>query len=178
MLKFSIKYSVWLSLLCLFIIFEAYSPLYFLNAWQTQLTLYFTQIWIEGFHIPVQMLGNSLNFNHGLELLILDECNGALPILMYIAGVLAFPSDCRIKIVWVLIGYLGISVVNMARIYLVTYLVLDSADQFQFAHDYIGRFLILAGTFILFYIFVSMTRIMWRSKCFNRNKVNVKNFLN
>jgi len=178
MLKFIFKYSVWLSLLFLLIHFESYSPLYFLNAWQTQITIYLTYVWVDVFNIPVQMLGNSLYFSHGLKLVILDECNSMLPLLMFISGVLAYPSDCHNKIYWMTLGYFVVSIVNLARIYLVTYIVLDNASHFHLAHDYLGRFLILVTTFLLFYTFVRTVGIMFRSKCFNNHKSKVKKVLN
>jgi len=159
MFKFVIKYGIWLSSLFILIYFD-WSLFSFLNDWQTQVTISLTHSWIHFFNIPVQIQNNSLFYSHGLELVIVHSCNGMAPLLLFVSALMAYPSDWHNKIIWTVFAYFVISLANMARIYYVSYVVLESADKFHCAHNCYGRIFIGVVLLGMFYLFISKAKVL------------------
>lgn len=155
MLWFVLRYAIWSLLLFALVFFETYSPFYFINVFLTDATIYITGLWITFMEIPVTLSGNSMLFEHGMHLLILNECNGLTPLLLYLAAILAYPTRYRIKIKWFVGGTIVLLTLNMVRIVLITLLVIDHPDSFEFAHNVVGRYAIGAVTLYLFYFFTT-----------------------
>ncbi|WP_372999254.1 exosortase/archaeosortase family protein [Sulfurimonas sp.] len=158
-LKYALCYSVWSAVLFALIFIEGISPLYSLNELQTSLTIYFTNLWLSYSDIPVYMNGNKMLFEHGVELLILNVCNGMIPILLYVAAVLSYPARKLDKIDWSIGGYFVLTVVNILRIYFITVWVADHPDSFHYLHDFVARYVVVGLTLIFFYLFVKNARI-------------------
>jgi len=77
-----------------------------------------------------------------------------IAILLFLASIWAYPSSLKRKILFSLIGYIALTLINILRIYLVSRLVLEDKNNFSLAHDYIGNMILLFGAIFLFWVFV------------------------
>ena len=155
MFWFVLRFAIWSLLLIGLIYFKEYSPLYFITELQTSATIYVTNFWVYHFEIPVTLAGNTVIFEHGLELMILNECNGLTPFILYLAAILAYPTRYAIKIKWFIGGMIVLLTLNMLRIILITLIVTVYPDSFDCAHNVVGRYSIGAITLYLFYFFTT-----------------------
>ncbi len=155
MFWFVLRYAVWSLLLVALILFKEYSPFYSINELQTSATIYVTDFWINHFDVPVTLAGEIVIFEHGLQLWILDECNGLTPLLLYFAAILSYPTRYAIKIKWFIGGMIVLLTLNMLRIIMITLVVIVYPDSFEWIHNFIGRYGIGAVTLYLFYFFTT-----------------------
>jgi len=150
---FILRYVFWTLLLYAVIYFENVSPLIFINTLQTDLSIYLTQLWISLFDMPIQMSGATLIYQHGLELEIVNECNGLAAFLFFMAAVLAYPAPIKIKIIWLILAYFILLIANTVRLDWILYHVIEHPEDFKFIHEVVGRYVIAAIPLVLFYFF-------------------------
>jgi len=160
MTGYIIRYTVWAPALFLLVYFEHFSPLVFLSEWQTLLTSYLTAKGIALFAMPIRMDGNTLFFEHGLRLFIVNDCNGLVPILLFWAAVIAFPTALKQKMAWLFAGYIVLTTLNMIRILAIAYGVSVDAGCFDWAHGFVGRYSIGVMTLTLFWIFTLKVKVV------------------
>lgn len=123
----------------------------FLNEEQTKLTLYILDIFLE----PDQLRGIDIWINPQYKIIINQACNGMIPILFLFASVLAYPSRVLHKILWMIVGYVLFSLVNVMRILLVVPSVEAEGGKgnFYWSHDHVGNGLLMVlglGLFVAF----------------------------
>lgn len=159
-LRYVACYIIWVSVLFALIFFEGFSPLYILSELQTTMTIYLMNLWIYIFSIPISIVDERVIFENGLELLILNACNGMTPILLFTAGVLSYPTKYKLKIEWILGAYIILIIINMLRIYFITLWVIDNPESFHFIHDFIARYVVGTLTLLLFYLFTRNTKVI------------------
>ena len=82
--------------------------------------------------------GASLNIGTG--------CNGLEAVIIFISAILAFPAKLKSKLLGLLLGFMGIFIVNQTRV-IGLYLVSRYASQYlDLAHTYIGQtYVIISG---------------------------------
>ena len=154
--RFVFRYLVWVTLLFSFLYFKNFSPFIIVNTLHTDLSIYLTGLWINLFKIPIEISGATLMYTHGLELKILDECNGLAPFLFYLAAILAYPAKVKYKVVWIVFGYLILMIANAIRIDWILYHVIAHPEDFKFVHEVVGRYVIAMIPLILFYFFTDL----------------------
>lgn len=159
MLGFVVRYFLWLVLLFTLFFIESFSPLYIVQTLQTDLTIYLTNLWIDGFNIPVKMIGNTIYLDHGFKIWILDGCNGLTAYLLFGVAILAYPTAWLSRLIWLLEGYFYLVVINSIRIDFVVYLTMFDADYFYCAHDCVGRLFMVATTLLLFMLFTARVQV-------------------
>jgi len=148
-----VRYLLWVSSLYMLVYFEAFSPFVWMHHLHTDLSIYLTHAWIEHFDIPIVMSQGTLLYTHGLQLEILDECNGLAPFLFFLAAILAYPAAQKDKIIWILISYFMFILLNAIRIDGILYHVIEYPEDFIFVHEVIGRYSMAFIPLILFYLF-------------------------
>ncbi len=77
--------------------------------------------WIPNlFGLHAKVIGTKiLTASQGME--VTPECSGIEPTAIFLAGVLAFPSSRRTKVIGIILGLLGVGVLNILRVsFLVT----------------------------------------------------------
>jgi len=123
-----------------------------LNDGQTNITLHFLGLFLA----PEQLKGIDIWINPQYKIVIGKACNGAIPILFLFASILAYPSKVVHKIVWMGIGYISFSVVNVIRILLVVYVTQTGEGQadFYWSHDLVGNVLLMLTGLGLFVAFI------------------------
>ncbi len=152
MKKFIALYFLFLALL--FTLFYADTSVISntLNQGQTKLTLYFLSIFLE----PGQLKGIDIWINPHYKIIITQACNGIIPILFLWASILAYPAAIRHKLIWMILGYITFSLVNIFRILLVVHFVEQKAgqDNFYWSHDLMGNTVLLIVGLGLFVAFI------------------------
>lgn len=153
MIGFFIRFLFWLVLLFVLFFIESFSPLYVVQAWQTELTIYLTYLWIHYFDIPVNMIGNTVYLDNGFKIWILDACNGLIAYLLLAVAILAYPTTWVYRLIWLVEGYFYLLLANSLRIDFVIYITMFDAGYFYCAHDCVGMLamgVIILAFFILF----------------------------
>jgi exosortase/archaeosortase family protein len=122
-----------------------------INTGQTKLTLYFLNLFLE----PGQLKGIDIWINPHYKIIINQACNGMIPILFLWASILAYPSTLWHKAIWMGIGYVTFSLVNVFRILLVVHFVEQEGGRgnFYWSHDLIGNTILMIiglGLFVTF----------------------------
>jgi exosortase/archaeosortase family protein len=122
-----------------------------LNNTQTKLTLFLLNIFLD----PGQLQGIDIWINPHYKIIINQACNGIIPILFLWASILAYPSTIWHKILWIVIGYILFTLVNVFRILLVVHFTEQQAGQanFYWSHDLLGNSILMLvglGLFIAF----------------------------
>ena len=143
-----------LFLVILFVLFYAQTSVLstYINEGQTQLTIFFLEFFLK----PEQLKGIDIWINPHYKIYISKACNGMIPILFLFASILAYPSSYIHKIVWMSIGYVVFSLVNVFRILLVVYATQEGEGQeeFYWSHDLLGNSLLIMTGLGLFIAFI------------------------
>jgi len=152
MKRFVALYFLFLALLFVFFYAPTSAVSNLLNEGQTKLTLYF----LDMFLAPEQLKGIDIWINPHYKIIINKACNGVIPILFLFASILAYPSTVGHKILWMVLGYVLFSVVNVARILLVVYVTQtgEGHEDFYWSHDLIGNTLLMLTGLGLFIAFI------------------------
>ena len=122
------------------------------NDTQTTLTLSALNLFLE----PNQLKGVDIWINPYYKIVITQACNGMIPILFLYASIMAYPSEIKHKILWMLLGYVLFFVVNIVRILLVVYVTENGNGQgdFYWSHDLVGNILLMLTGLGLFIAFI------------------------
>ncbi len=155
MKKFIAYYFLFLALLFTFFYADTSVISSMLNETQTQLTLYGLDLFLE----PGQLRGIDIWINLHYRIIINQACNGMIPILFLWASILAYPSKVVHKLLWMVLGYVIFSVVNVARILLVVYSVEEGGrGNFYWSHDLLGNSILMLVGLGLFVAFIKTSR--------------------
>ncbi|WP_439107306.1 exosortase H [Congregibacter sp.] len=90
----------------------------------------------------------------GFAVSIEAGCNGVEAAIVLIAGVLAFPASAKRKAVAILLGFLAIQVMNIARIISLFYLGQWNIDAFTWTHLYLWPVLIMLDVLVVFMLYL------------------------
>lgn len=85
---------------------------------------------------------------------IYNGCNGLEAILVFVAGVLAFPAPWRRRLVGVVVGVLTIQVVNIIRVVSLFYIGIFKPQWFAVSHVFIWQSLIILVGVVLWLVWV------------------------
>jgi len=92
--------------------------------------------------------------NPKYRIIITPECNGIIPYLMILAAIIAFSCQLKRKIIWAILSYIVIFVVNIIRLIVVVNVVNSyGTDSFYLIHDIGGNLLLIltgSGLFLLY----------------------------
>jgi len=123
-----------------------------INDAQSKLTLYALDFFLK----PNQLQGIDIWINPHYKIIINQSCNGVIPILFLVASILAYPSRIFHKIIWILMGYVIFTMVNVIRILLVVYATENGEGQgeFYWSHDLLGNFMLMITGLVLFILFI------------------------
>ena len=105
-------------------------------------------------------MGIDIMINPHYKIIINQACNGMIPILLLCAAILAYPSRMTSKILWISVGYVVFSFVNVLRILLVVYFVKQEEGQgnFYWSHDIMGNALLMGVGLGLFITFIKISK--------------------
>lgn len=152
MKKFIALYFLYLALFFTFFYANTSIVSHTINEEQTKLTLYFLNIFLG----PDQLQGIDIWINSHYKIIINQACNGIIPTLFLWAAILAYPSTIWHKILWMVMGYLLFSLVNIFRILLVVHFVEQEGGRgnFYWSHDLMGNTILMVVGLGLFVVFI------------------------
>ncbi len=81
-------------------------------------------------------------------------CNGVEATIVLIAGVVAFPASWTQRLVAILLGFLAIQAMNLARIISLFYLGQWNLDIFTWTHLYLWPVLIMLDVLLVFALYL------------------------
>lgn len=81
-------------------------------------------------------------------------CNGVEATIVLIAGVIAFPATWKQRLVAIVLGFLAIQVLNLARIISLFYLGQWNLDIFSWTHLYLWPVLIMLDVLVVFALYL------------------------
>jgi exosortase H (IPTLxxWG-CTERM-specific) len=81
-------------------------------------------------------------------------CNGVEAAIILMAGMLAFPSSLKLKLVGVLVGFVAVQGVNLLRIISLFYLGQWNYQAFEFAHLYLWQALIMLDVLVVWLLWI------------------------
>ncbi len=149
--KFVIYYLLWLGVL-FGLFYWDYSPV------SHPINEFFRVILINTLDAgldPGRVKGFDIWINPHYKLVIEKACNGMIPVLMYLASIFAYPSSWSRRIKWGIVGSLVMLVLNVIRIFIVIYFVIQGGRQnFSLAHDIFGNALFVVVGLVMFYLFI------------------------
>lgn len=107
------------------------------------------------FDSSVIAYGKILQFKDtGFAVSIEAGCNGVEATIVLIAAVVAFPASWRARILAILLGFLAIQVLNLARIISLFYLGNWNMAFFEWIHLYLWPALIMLDVLIVFVVYL------------------------
>lgn len=90
----------------------------------------------------------------GFAVSIESGCNGVEAAIVLIAGILAFPARWQHKMAAILIGFIAIQVMNIARIISLFYLGQWNYTIFEWTHLYFWPVLIMLDVLVVFALYL------------------------
>lgn len=156
MKRFVALYFLFLALLFVFLYLPTSPVSLYLNHLQDRLTLNLLSLFLKS----GQLQGIDILINPHYKIIINQACNGLIPFFFLAASVLAYPVGVLHKILWLIIGYLVYSIVNVARILMVVHFVEAEGgrDNFHWSHDIMGNAILLMVGLGLFIAFIRTGR--------------------
>jgi len=110
---------------------------------------------ITPFDSSVIAYGKILQFGPGgFAVSIEAGCNGVEATIVLIAAVLAFPAPWRARAVAILLGFIAIQILNIARIISLFYLGRWNMDVFTWVHLYLWPTLIMLDVLVVFIVYM------------------------
>jgi exosortase H (IPTLxxWG-CTERM-specific) len=107
------------------------------------------------FDDSVLAYGKILQFKDtGFAVSIEAGCNGVEATIVLIAAVVAFPASWRARTIAILLGFLAVQVMNLARIVSLFYLGNWNLDFFSWIHLYLWPALIMLDVLIVFIVYL------------------------
>ncbi len=152
MKRFTITYLILLPLLFAIFYWTVSPVAKFINYYQTKLALWFLHTTLDAGRVD----GVDVWINSHYKIFITNACNGMIPILVLTAAILAYPSRWTKKLLWIGIGYIVFTSMNLFRLYEVSVFVKKQSD-FHFYHDILGNLILMVTGLILFYFYLKST---------------------
>lgn len=121
----------------------------------TEMLAHISAALIKPFDETVLSYGKILQFRDtGFAVSIEAGCNGVEATIVLIAAVLAFPASWKARIVAILLGFVAIQVMNLARIISLFYLGDWNMEIFSWIHLYLWPALIMLDVLIVFIVYL------------------------
>ena len=96
------------------------------------------------------LISKSMGFSVSIE----AGCNGVEAAIILIAGMIAFPSQWKHKLIGIAIGIAAVQGVNLMRIISLYYLGKWNMSVFQFAHLYLWQALIMLDVLVVWMLWI------------------------
>jgi exosortase H (IPTLxxWG-CTERM-specific) len=103
--------------------------------------------------MPCRFEGVMLHLQ-GISFAVKFGCNGLEAVLIFSAGVLAFPGSWRRRAAGLFAGFVLLQVLNWTRILLLVYTGLHLKAAFEIVHVYVAQGLMIFSALILFILYI------------------------
>jgi len=153
--KFTLKYFLFLGILFGLFYLHTSNIAIYINQVQTNTTLTILNLFLD----KNQLQGIDIWINPHYKIIITQACNGMIPILFLAASILAYPSKIVNKTIWLIVGYIVLTIVNIIRLLIVTKVTMVyGSSSFYWIHDIVGNFLLMIFGLGLFVMFIKTSQ--------------------
>ena len=83
-------------------------------------------------------------------------CNGLESIILYISAVLAYPASFKQKAYGLIIGFIVINIINIVRISLLGYVLMNHKPAFDIMHSYVTQNIMIVLVFFIFIVYLNI----------------------
>ena len=153
MKKFVFLYTLYLAIAFFLIDYEPMRKLLHIENFYNDLIASLSAWLITLLHIPVTAHHNTLQLPHA-NMIIKFGCNGLEALLIYLAGVLAYPAKWHQKLIYGVIGMIILEIINILRIALLAWTIEHYPKQFDLMHNYITQSIMIVLAFLLFLLYL------------------------
>ncbi len=153
MKKFVLIYTLYLAIAFFLIDYEPMRKLLHIESFYNDLIASISAWFISLLHIPVNAHHDTLQLPHA-NMIIKFGCNGLEAVLIYLAGVLAYPATWRQKLIYGLLGTIALEIINILRIALLAWVIEHYPKQFDLMHNYITQSIMIVLAFLLFLLYL------------------------
>ena len=151
---FVVKYVLFLLFFLLIIGIEDFRNILDLNGVYTDFTIRILVFLFKSLGMKVSSHGTTVTVG-GFSMNVLFGCNGLEAFFIYSAGVLAFKSDLRTKVIGMLLGLFFIEIVNMLRLLFLGFIGVFYSKYFDYFHIYIAQGIMIAVALGVFMWYLS-----------------------
>ncbi len=153
MKKFVFLYTFYLAIAFFLIDYEPMRKLLHIESFYNDLIASISAWFISLLHIPVTAHRDTLQLPHA-NMIIKFGCNGLEAVLIYLAGVLAYPATWRQKLLYGLLGTIVLEIINILRIALLAWVIEHYPKQFDLMHNYITQSIMIVLAFLVFLLYL------------------------
>ena len=153
LVKFIISYIVLMAIFLLMIGLESIKSLVDINGAYTHMVVQLSVFLINIMGEVKAVSGSVIQLNH-LAMDIQFGCNGLEAFMIYIAGILSFPTTVRHKLIGIVIGFFILQIINILRIAGLGWVGLYAHSYFHYFHVYVAQGMMIVVSFILFLIWL------------------------
>lgn len=152
--RFLLHYLVWVAALFLLLYLDTNPLSHWINETQRRWLLEALR-----FSLGTERIrGIDILAHPHFRIIITQACNGLIPYYLYLAAILAYPRPWRDRLIWAVLGYFVISIVNVLRLLMVTAIVARNPASFHWSHDILGNAVLMVAGLGLFYLFLRTGR--------------------
>ncbi|BCD68927.1 archaeosortase/exosortase family protein [Nitratiruptor sp. YY09-18] len=108
---------------------------------------------IQMLGIAVTATNDTLHLPHA-DMIIKFGCNGLEAVLIYLAGVFAYPTKLKSKIIYGILGTVILEVINIARIALLAWTIEYYPKYFDLMHTYVTQSVMIVLAFLAFLFYL------------------------
>ena len=103
---------------------------------------------------------------HGSKLLkIAHPCNGLLLFVLYSSFLISFKGDWLVKIIMLVIGFVGIFGINILRVIALVYIQIHMPKYLDFSHKWLFTIVVYSFVFFLWMLWVNkFSKLTWVKK--------------
>lgn len=116
-----------------------------------ELSVYLVRLFDDNVASQGKVLWNTEN---GFAVSIEAGCNGVEATIVLLAAMLAFPAPLAYRLAGIVVGALGIQLLNLARIITLFYIGQWDRTAFEWAHLYIWQALIMLDVLVMFLVWL------------------------
>ena len=152
--KFILFYLVYMFLLFTLIELEYFKNLLQINPTYSAVVAKVSAFAFTPF-VEASYVGNFIHLPNA-TLDIKFGCNGLESILLYIAAILAYAATLKQKLYGLVIGFIVINVINIFRILVLGYVLLEHKDMFDIMHHYVTQNIMIVFVFMVFIVYMRL----------------------
>ncbi len=150
--KFILFYIIYITILFTLVEYSYFQSLLQINSIYSTLVTRLSAAAME----PFVALTYSANFIYlpGETLEIKFGCNGLEAVMLYISAILAYPASLKNKIYGLIIGFIVINIINIIRVMILGYVILEYNPYFDMMHTYVTQNIMIVFVFFAFIVYL------------------------
>ncbi|SMC08671.1 archaeosortase/exosortase family protein [Nitratiruptor tergarcus] len=153
MKKFVTLYVLYLAIAFFLVDFEPMRKALHIESFYNSFIASLSAFFIHMLGIVVTATNDTLHLPHA-DMIIKFGCNGLEAVLIYLAGVFAYPAKSKLKIIYGIFGTIILEVINIARIALLAWTIEHYPKYFELMHTYLTQSIMIVLAFLAFLFYL------------------------